>query len=106
MSRQSIWASKVAALVQSGNSQAALAQIKVAPSVKDVKQLRDLLLKKQTSRSQPECRQRDVRSNCGAFSASTAPIPIKKGLRQAFFLANFEFTLQLLFCASFWLCVF
>ena len=46
MSRQSIWATKVAALVQSGNSQAALAQIKVAPSVKDVKQLRDLLLKK------------------------------------------------------------
>ena len=45
MSRQSIWATKVAALVQSGNSQAALAQIKVAPSVKDVKQLRDLLLK-------------------------------------------------------------
>jgi hypothetical protein len=31
--------------VQSGNSQAALAQIKVAPSVRDVQQLRDLLLK-------------------------------------------------------------
>ena len=43
MSRQSVWASKVAALVQSGNSQAALAQIKVAPTVKDLQQLRALL---------------------------------------------------------------
>jgi hypothetical protein len=45
MSRPSVWAPKVAALVQSGNSQAALAQIKVAPSVRDIQQLRDLLLK-------------------------------------------------------------
>lgn len=45
MSRPSVWAPKVAALVQSGNSQAALAQIKVATSVRDVQQLRDLLLK-------------------------------------------------------------
>jgi hypothetical protein len=44
MSRQSVWAPKVAALVQAGNSQAALAQIKVAPTVKDVQQLRTLLL--------------------------------------------------------------
>jgi hypothetical protein len=43
MSRQSIWVSKVAALVQTGNSQAALAQIKVAPSVKDLQQLCALL---------------------------------------------------------------
>lgn len=43
MSRQSVWASKVAALVQGGNSQAALAQIKVAPTVRDVEQLRTLL---------------------------------------------------------------
>jgi hypothetical protein len=43
MSRQSIWASKVVALVQGGNSQAALAQIKVAPSVKDLQQLCALL---------------------------------------------------------------
>ena len=33
MSRQSPWASKVAALIQGGNTEAALAQIKVAPSV-------------------------------------------------------------------------
>jgi hypothetical protein len=45
MSRPNIWAPKVAALVQGGNHQAALAQIKVAPSVRDVQQLRDLLLK-------------------------------------------------------------
>jgi len=43
MSRQSVWATKVAALVQGGNSQAALAQIKVAPTVKDLQQLRVLL---------------------------------------------------------------
>lgn len=43
MSRQSIWATKVAALVQGGNSEAAIAQIKVAPTVKDLKDLRTLL---------------------------------------------------------------
>lgn len=44
MSRQSIWATKVAALVQGGNSEAAIAQIKVAPTVKDLKDLRALLI--------------------------------------------------------------
>ena len=43
MSRQSIWATKVAALIQGGNSAAAIAQIKVAPTVKDLKDLRTLL---------------------------------------------------------------
>ena len=43
MSRQSLWATKVAALIQGGNSPAALVQIKVAPSVKDLQQLRTLL---------------------------------------------------------------
>lgn len=43
MTRQSPWASKVAALIQGGNVSAALAQIKVAPSVKDLQQLRKLL---------------------------------------------------------------
>jgi hypothetical protein len=42
-SRTSPWASKVAALIQGGNADAALAQIKVAPTVKDVKALRLLL---------------------------------------------------------------
>lgn len=44
MTRQSVWAGKVAALIQGGNVTAALAQIKVAPSVKDVQQLRKLLM--------------------------------------------------------------
>jgi hypothetical protein len=43
MSRQSAWASKVAALIKGGNTAGALLQIKVAPTVKDVKELRILL---------------------------------------------------------------
>lgn len=43
MSRPHVWASKIVTLIQGGNSQAALAQIRVAPSVKDVEQLRTLL---------------------------------------------------------------
>jgi hypothetical protein len=43
MSRPAVWATKVAALIQGGNTQAALAQIKVAPSVRDVEQLRTQL---------------------------------------------------------------
>ena len=42
-SRQSVWATKVFALIQAGNSQAAMAQIKVAPTVKDLQQLRKLM---------------------------------------------------------------
>jgi len=38
-----LWAGKVARLIQGGNEAAALAQIKVAPSVKDLQQLRKLL---------------------------------------------------------------
>ncbi|NMM20759.1 MAG: hypothetical protein HHJ15_12530 [Rhodoferax sp.] len=44
MSRPSVWATKVAGLIQGGNSEAALAQIKVAPTVKDLKDLRALLI--------------------------------------------------------------
>jgi hypothetical protein len=43
MTRQNPWATKVASLIQGGNASAALAQIKVAPSVKDLQQLRKLL---------------------------------------------------------------
>jgi hypothetical protein len=43
MSRPSVWASKVAALIKGGNSSAAIAQIKVAPTVKDIQALRTLL---------------------------------------------------------------
>jgi hypothetical protein len=44
MARHSVWANKVAALIQGGNSTAALAQIKVAPTVKDLQQLRTALI--------------------------------------------------------------
>lgn len=43
MTRQSPWSTKVASLIQGGNTAAAVAQIKVAPSVKDLQQLRKLL---------------------------------------------------------------
>lgn len=43
MARQSIWAGKVLALIQAGNSTGAIAQIKVAPSVKDLNALRQQL---------------------------------------------------------------
>ena len=43
MARANEWAGKVLALVRGGNSAAAIAQIKVAPSVKDLKALQALL---------------------------------------------------------------
>ena len=43
MKRPAPWAAKVAALLDSGNPAAALAQIKVAPSVRDVQALALLL---------------------------------------------------------------
>lgn len=53
MSRQSVWAPKVAALVKAGNIQAAVAQIRVAPTVKDVQQLRALLTSTQALTKHP-----------------------------------------------------
>jgi hypothetical protein len=44
MSRPSIWAPKVLALIKAGNSTSAIAQIKVAPTVKDLQDLRKLLM--------------------------------------------------------------
>lgn len=43
MARPSEWAPKVLAIIKSGNSAAAIAQIKVAPTVKDIKALRILM---------------------------------------------------------------
>ncbi len=43
MSRTSEWAVKVLALIKAGNADAAIAQIKVAPAVKDLLQLRAAL---------------------------------------------------------------
>ncbi|PKO39547.1 MAG: hypothetical protein CVU30_18325 [Betaproteobacteria bacterium HGW-Betaproteobacteria-3] len=43
MARTAEWAGKVLALIRSGNTAAAIAQIKVAPSVKDLKALQTAL---------------------------------------------------------------
>jgi len=43
MSKPNSWSSKVLALVKGGNVEAAIAQIKVAPSVKDLKALETAL---------------------------------------------------------------
>jgi len=43
MARANDWASKVMALVNGGNAPAAIAQIKVAPSVKDLKALQTIM---------------------------------------------------------------
>ncbi|MEI8325769.1 MAG: hypothetical protein WCH44_10480 [Betaproteobacteria bacterium] len=47
------WASKVLALVKGGNTTAALNQIKVAPSVKDLKQLQAALILAKLQPAQP-----------------------------------------------------
>lgn len=47
MARQSEWPGKVLALIKSGNTAAAIAQIKVAPSVKDLQQLHAAMQKAQ-----------------------------------------------------------
>ena len=43
MARANDWASKVMALIHGGNPAAAIAQIKVAPSVKDLKALQTIM---------------------------------------------------------------
>jgi len=43
MTKKNVWADKVCALVQSGNTGAALAQMRVAPDPQDLKRLRALL---------------------------------------------------------------
>jgi len=53
MSRQSVRAPKVLALVKGGNSTAAIAQIKVAPTVKDLQDLRKLLTTGNLLKSHP-----------------------------------------------------
>ncbi len=53
MSRQSVWAPKVLALIKGGNSTAAIAQIKVAPTVKDLQDLRKLLSTTNLLKSHP-----------------------------------------------------
>lgn len=43
-SRANPWATKVLAIIQGGNTAAAIAQIKVAPSVKDLKALQTAMV--------------------------------------------------------------
>ncbi|KAF1023240.1 MAG: hypothetical protein GAK30_00693 [Paracidovorax wautersii] len=68
MARANEWAGKVLALVKGGNSAAAIAQIKVAPSVKDLRALQKAL-----AALQPAGRWRDVETaisdNIDALSA-------------------------------------
>lgn len=47
MAKNSEWPGKVLALIKGGNAAAAIAQIKVAPTVKDLQQLRAALAKAQ-----------------------------------------------------------
>ena len=44
MSKGNDWATKVLTLVKAGNTDAAVAQIKVAPTVKDLKALKTLMI--------------------------------------------------------------
>lgn len=69
MSRQSIWATKVAALIKGGNSSAAIAQIKVAPTVKDLQDLRKLLTTANLLKAHPNV---DAASN-DMIAALSAP---------------------------------
>lgn len=55
MTRSNEWAGKVLALLKTGNSAAAIAQIKVAPSVKDLKALQIAL-----QSAMPASRSREV----------------------------------------------
>lgn len=55
MAQSSVWAGKVLALVKGGNTPAAIAQIKVAPSVKDL-----LAFKKALAATQLAGRWRDL----------------------------------------------
>jgi hypothetical protein len=47
MSKQSEWPAKMLAVIKTGNTAAAIAQIKVAPSVKELRQLQAALEKAQ-----------------------------------------------------------
>lgn len=50
------WASRVLALIQGGNTAAAISQIKVAPSVKDLRQLQAALTAATLKPPQPHVR--------------------------------------------------
>ena len=54
MTKSSAWSSKVLALIKVGNNAAALLQIKVAPSVKDLRQLQKTMLMAGLLTQQPQ----------------------------------------------------
>ena len=60
--RQSAWALKVMGLIQGGNTAAAIAQIKVAPTVKDLRALQKMLDALSTSSPSAAPRWPDVRA--------------------------------------------
>lgn len=45
MAKQSDWPQKMMAVIRTGNTSAAISQIKVAPTVKDLRQLKEQLAK-------------------------------------------------------------
>ncbi|WP_198970122.1 hypothetical protein [Xylophilus sp. ASV27] len=68
MARANEWAGKVLALVKGGNTPAAIAQIKVAPSVKDLRALQTALAAQQSAGRWPDV-EVAVRDNIDALSA-------------------------------------
>lgn len=68
MARVSEWAVKVMSLVKTGNSAAAIAQIKVAPSLKDLTALQGLLQVPGQSKRWPDVEQA-VRDNLALLAA-------------------------------------
>jgi hypothetical protein len=69
MARQGLWAPKVFGLIKGGNSAAAIAQIKVAPTVKDLQELRKLLTMARLLQAHPNV---DAASN-DMIAALSAP---------------------------------
>jgi hypothetical protein len=45
MAKPSDWPQKMIAVIRTGNTSAAISQIKVAPTVKDLRQLKELMVK-------------------------------------------------------------
>lgn len=68
MARANEWAGKVLALVKGGNTPAAIAQIKVAPSVKDLRALQTALAAQQSAGRWSDV-EVAVRDNIDALSA-------------------------------------
>ena len=77
MSRPSVWAPKIVALIKGGNSSAAIAQIKVAPTVKDLQDLRKLLMASQSAQVASQCGCGDQRHDRRVVGAPAAPFALR-----------------------------